>query len=56
MSLDKDLENLSFDKRMIEWNLTQKLITKEEWQKHLESLEDVSRQSQPLFEKQEEES
>lgn len=50
MSLDKSLKNLAFDKRMIEWNLTQNLITKSEIKKHLDSLEDFSQSSQPLFE------
>ena len=36
------LKKLKYDKRMIHWNLRQKLLTQREYQKHLESLEDLS--------------
>ena len=53
MALNKNLEKLKFDKRMIEWNFNQKLITYDDVQKHLESLEDASELSQPIFQEQE---
>ena len=53
MALNKDLEKLKFDKRMIEWNFNQKLITYNDVQKHLKSLEDASQLSQPIFQEEE---
>ncbi len=41
MSLDKALKNLKFDKRLTEYNLNKNLLTKEELDKHLQSLDDV---------------
>ncbi len=41
MSLFKSIKNLKFDKRLTEYNLNKDLLTKEELQKHLDSLEDV---------------
>ena len=41
--LPEMLKKLKYDKRMINWNLRQKLLTEEEYQKHLASLEDLSR-------------
>ncbi len=41
MSLFKSIKNLKFDKRLTEYNLDKDLLTKEELQKHLDSLEDV---------------
>jgi hypothetical protein len=40
--LQKVLEALKFDKRMAEWYLRRGLITKEELQKHLNSLPDLA--------------
>ena len=40
--LPATLKKLKYDKRMINWNLRQKLLTKQEYQKHLEGLEDLS--------------
>lgn len=36
------LKKLKYDKRMINWNLRQKLLTKEEYKKHLSKLKDLS--------------
>ena len=40
--LAENLQKLKYDKRMINWNLRRKLITKEEYEKHLKGLEDLS--------------
>lgn len=40
--LSDNLKRLKYDKRMINWNLKQKVITKEEYKKHLLELEDLS--------------
>ena len=48
MELDKNLSLLTFDKRMIEWNLTQKLISPHDVKKHLESLKDASDSCEPM--------
>ncbi|WP_374029861.1 hypothetical protein [Bdellovibrio bacteriovorus] len=42
MSLAQANKNLKFDKRMTERNLTVGEVSKEEWQKHLEQLPDLS--------------
>ena len=36
------LKKLKYDKRMLNWNLRQKLLTEKEYKKHLDSLEDLS--------------
>ena len=40
--LPKMLKKLKYDKRMMNWNLRQKLLTEEEYAKHLSQLEDLS--------------
>ncbi|MDE0151218.1 MAG: hypothetical protein OXK80_01810 [Bdellovibrionales bacterium] len=40
--LDKYLNKLYFDKRMIHWGLSQGVISQQDVQKHLSELEDVS--------------
>ena len=40
--LSDSLKKLKYDKRMLGWNLRRKLITKEEYEKHLKNLEDLS--------------
>jgi len=40
--LAESLKKLKYDKRMLDWNLKQKLLTKTEYEKHLSSLEDIS--------------
>ena len=40
--LPEMLKKLKYDKRMINWNLRQKLLTEEEHKKHLSSLKDLS--------------
>jgi hypothetical protein len=42
MSLKKEIENLKFDKRMIDWNISRNLLTQEELKKHLGELPDSS--------------
>ncbi len=42
MSLHKALKNLKFDKRLTEYNLNKGLLTKEELQQHVGSLQDIS--------------
>lgn len=36
------LKNFKYDKRMLSWNLKQKLITQKEYDEHLNNLEDLS--------------
>ncbi len=40
MSLKKEIENLKFDKRMIDWNLSRNQLTQDELKKHLSELPD----------------
>lgn len=40
--LPEMLKKLKYDKRMINWNLRQKRLTKEEYKKHLAGLKDLS--------------
>ena len=40
--LAESLKQLKYDRRMINWNLRQKRITKEEYEKHLSELKDIS--------------
>jgi len=40
--LPEMLKKLKYDKRMIHWNMRQKLLTEKEYQKHLSSLKDIS--------------
>ena len=40
--LAESLKKLKYDKRMLDWNLKQKIFTKEEHKKHLSELEDLS--------------
>lgn len=49
--LDKNLSQLTFDKRMIEWNITQGIISHEDVKKHIQSLEDLSHLCDPMIEK-----
>ena len=42
MSLKKDVENLKFDKRMIDWNISREVLTQDELKKHLSDLPDSS--------------
>lgn len=42
MNLAKSLKDLKYDKRMLDWNLGQGLITKAEYDKHIASLSDLS--------------
>lgn len=44
MSLDKAIKNLKYDKRMVEWNLNNGLLTKEELEKHTQQLPDLKEQ------------
>ena len=46
--LRENLKKLKYDKRMINWNLRQKLITKEEYENHLKELQDLSHLKETL--------
>jgi len=48
MSLDKALKNLKFDVRMIESNINNGVITKEELKTHLSQLADSGANSEKL--------
>ncbi|MCB9026705.1 MAG: hypothetical protein H6625_10335 [Bdellovibrionaceae bacterium] len=52
-SLDRALENLKYDSRMVDWNIQNGLITKVELEKHLNDLKDLSHQTQKLNLKEE---
>lgn len=41
-NLDKALENLKFDKRMTNWNMSNNVLTEEELKQHLANLQDLS--------------
>lgn len=45
-TLAQEIENLRFDKRMTELNLKHGRMTEQELKKHLESLEDLTNQSE----------
>lgn len=47
-NLDKALDNLKFDKRMMDWNLTNKVITQAEVDAVKKSLQDLTNNSTPL--------
>ncbi len=40
--ISESLKKLKFDKRMVKWNMRQKLLTDAEYKEFLENLEDVS--------------
>jgi hypothetical protein len=40
MKLNDHLQNLSFDTRLVEWNLKHKIIKQESFDKHLDALPD----------------
>lgn len=48
MSLDKALKNLKYDVRLVEQNIKNNNVTKEEYEKHLAQLPDLSAQIQPI--------
>lgn len=41
MSLNKALENLKFDKRLVDINVRQGRLTQEEYEQHLKTLKDL---------------
>lgn len=41
-SSDHGMKNLKYDKRLLEWNLNNGLLSKEELKKHLDELPDLS--------------
>ena len=48
MSLDKAMKNLKYDSRLLEHNLSTGIITKEEYDKFMKQLPDLSTQSEKL--------
>lgn len=42
MSFENATKNLKYDKRMIDWNINNNQISKEELKKHLDSLPDLA--------------
>lgn len=40
--LSESLKRLKYDKRMVHWNLRQKIITEKEYKQHLSQLKDIS--------------
>ena len=47
-SLSKALENLKYDKRMVNWNQTQGLLTQAEYETYIQKLEDLSHKAQNI--------
>ena len=52
MDFSESLKKLRFDKRMIRWNLNQKIITQKEHDAHLKSLKDISRLQAPSLKRE----
>lgn len=48
MDLSKALENLKYDTRMREWMVKQGIVTKDDQDKNLKSLQDSSVNSEPV--------
>lgn len=48
MSLDEGMKALKFDARMIEYNLANGIVTKEEYEAYLKSLPDDAAKAVPL--------
>ncbi|MBX3019039.1 MAG: hypothetical protein KF767_14220 [Bdellovibrionaceae bacterium] len=48
MAKSRQDELIKFDSRMIDWNLSRGIITKEEYEKHLASLPDLSAQAEKI--------
>lgn len=48
VDLGKCLDNLKFDHRMVDWNVRQGTLSKDEWKKHVSSLPDLANQSEKL--------
>lgn len=46
--LDQYLEKLYFDKRMVQWGVSQGVISRQDVQKHLNGLEDLSDQAEVI--------
>ena len=56
MDFSESLKKLKFDKRMIRWNLNQKIISQKDYEAHLKSLSDLAHlQAPPLKEEEEKE-
>ncbi len=49
MKLNNIIQDLRFDKRIVEWGVRYKVISREEYQKHLQSLTDLSDQKEDLI-------
>ncbi len=48
MAKDQSIENLKFDKRLIEWNLNNNQISNAELKSHIETLPDLKEKSEPM--------
>lgn len=48
MSLDKAMKNLKFDARMLEFNLANGLLTKEEYERYMSQLPDSTAQAEKI--------
>ena len=49
MKLNNIIQDLRFDKRIVEWGIRYKITSREEYQKHLQSLSDLSDQKEDLI-------
>ena len=49
MKLNNIIQDLRFDKRIVEWSIRYKITSREEYQKHLQSLPDLSDQKEDLI-------
>ena len=50
MKLNSIIQDLRFDKRIMEWNIRYNLITHQEYQKYLDNLPDVSNEKEAIIE------
>jgi len=48
IKLDKALDNLKFDIRMVDWNIKNGIISKSDLEKHLNALNDLATSSETL--------
>ena len=46
--LNSELDKLKYDTRMIDWNLSKGLLSREELKSHMDGLQDVQGESEPI--------
>lgn len=48
MNLNKAMQQSKFDTRLVDFNINNGIVTKEEYEQHLQSLQDLSHMSETL--------